>query len=307
MLTDISDCSCSSDGKESACSAGDQGLIPGLGRSPGERNGSSLQYSCLENSMDRGAQWATVHGVAESDTTERLTYFSHWQHTDWQDLSKPTEHASTFMNSITWPLSRLPSLLTKCTPPTLNTLPVVKYRCESWTIKKAEHWGIDAFKLWCWRLLLSPLDSKKLQSVNPKENQNWIFIGRTHAEAPILWPPDVKSQLIGKASDAGKDWMQEGKRMTEDEMVGWHHRLNGHESEQAMGDSEGQVSLACCSLRGGRVGQGFWCSVRHWKTTFCDQWRHLVTEAETTAKEPGFLVLSPGARVCSVWLWPCLL
>ena len=156
------------------------------------------------------------------------------------------------MNSITWPLSRLPSLLPKCTAPTLNTLPVVKYRCESWTIKKAEHWGIDAFNLWCWRLLSSLLDSKKLKSVNPKENQNCISIGRIHAEAPVLWPPDVKSRLTGKASDAGKDWGQEEKETTEDEMVGWHHRLDGHELEQTMGDSEGQGSLACCSLRGGK-------------------------------------------------------
>ena len=122
---------------------------------------------------------------------------------------------------------------------------VIMCRSESWTIKKAEHWGIDAFKLWCWRLLLSPLDSKKLKSVNPKENQNCISIGRIHAEAPVLWPPDVKSRLTGKASDAGKDWGQEEKETTEDEMVGWHHRLDGHELEQTMGDSEGQGSLAC--------------------------------------------------------------
>ena len=191
-------------------------------------------------------------GHKESDTTERLTYFSYLQLTNWPDPSKSTEHASTFMNSITWPPSRLPSLLPKCTPPTLNTLPVVKYRCESWTVKKAEHWGIDAFKLWCWRLLLSPLDSKKLKSVNPKENQNWIFIGRTHAEAPIIWPPDVKSWLIGKASDAGKDGRQKEKGVTEDEMAGWHHRLTGHGSEQTPGDSGERGDLACCSPCGGK-------------------------------------------------------
>ena len=78
----------------------------------------------------------------------------------------------------------------------------------------------------------------------------WIFIGRTDAEAPILWPPDVKSQLIGKDPDAGKDWRQKEKRAVEDEMVGWHHWLNGHESEQTPGDSEGQGSLACCSSWG---------------------------------------------------------
>ena len=86
--------------------------------------------------------------------------------------------------------------------------------------------------------------------VHLKGNQPWIFVGRTDAEteAPIiLWPPDAKSRLIGKDSDAGKDWRQEEKGVTEDEMVGWHHRLNGHEFEQALRDSEGQGSLVCCS------------------------------------------------------------
>ena len=84
--------------------------------------------------------------------------------------------------------------------------------------------------------------SKEIKPVHPKGNQPWIYIGRTDAEAetPILWPPDVKSRLIRKDPDAGKDWRQEEKGTTEDEMVGWHHRLNGHEFEQAQGDSEGQ-------------------------------------------------------------------
>ena len=108
--------------------------------------------------------------------------------------------------------------------------PVVMYECESWTIKKAECWRIAAFELWCWRRLL---DCKEIQPVNPKGNQPWIFIGRTNAEAetPILWPPDVKNWLIGKDPDAGKDWRQEEKGTKEDEMVGWHHQLNGHEFE----------------------------------------------------------------------------
>ena len=79
------------------------------------------------------------------------------------------------------------------------------YGCDSWTIKKAEGQRIDAFKLWCWRRLENPLDCKEIQPVSPKENQSCIFIGRTDAEAPVLWPPDVKSQLIGKDPDAGKD------------------------------------------------------------------------------------------------------
>ena len=111
--------------------------------------------------------------------------------------------------------------------------PVVMYGCESWTIKKAEHRRIDAFELWCLRRLLSPLDSKEIQLVHPKGNQSWIFTGRTDAEAeiPILWPPDGKNWLIWKDPDAGKDWRWEEKRTTEDEMVEWHHWLNGREFE----------------------------------------------------------------------------
>ena len=99
------------------------------------------------------------------------------------------------------------------------------------------------------KTLESPLDSKEIKSVNPKGNQPWIFTGRTdaEAEAPILWSPDAKSWLTGKDPDAGKDWRQEEKGATEDEMVGWHHRLDGHGFEQTPGDSEGQRSLACCS------------------------------------------------------------
>ena len=95
----------------------------------------------------------------------------------------------------------------------------------------------------------SPLDFKKIKSVNPKGTQSWIVIGRTDAEAetPILWPPDGKNWLIGKDPDAGKDWRREEKGMTEDEMAGWHHRLNEHEFEQALGVGDGQGSLACCS------------------------------------------------------------
>ena len=108
--------------------------------------------------------------------------------------------------------------------------PVVMNGCESWTIKKAECRRIDAFELWCWRRLLSPLDCKEIQPVHPTGNQSWVFTGRTdvETETPILWPPDAKSWLIGKDPDAGRAWGQEEKGMTEDEMVEWHHWLNGH-------------------------------------------------------------------------------
>ena len=108
--------------------------------------------------------------------------------------------------------------------------PVVIYGCESWTIKKGECWRIDVFELCCWRgTLESPLDCKEIQPVHPKGDQSWVFIGRTDAEAetPILWPPDVKNWLLGKDPDAGKDWRGEEKGTTEDEMVGWHHWLDG--------------------------------------------------------------------------------
>ena len=108
---------------------------------------------------------------------------------------------------------------------------VVMYGCESWTIKKAECQRIDVFELWCWRILESPSDCKEIQPVNPKGNQSWIFIERTGAEAetPILRPSDAKNWLIWKDPDAQKDWRQEEKGTTEDEMVGWHHQLNGCE------------------------------------------------------------------------------
>ena len=104
------------------------------------------------------------------------------------------------------------------------------------------------------KILESRLGCKEIKPVNPKGNQPWIFIRRTdaEAEAPILWPPDAKSRPIIKDSDAGKDWRQEEKGTTEDEMVGWHHRLNGHEFEQAPGDGEGQGSLVWCSPWGRR-------------------------------------------------------
>ena len=102
------------------------------------------------------------------------------------------------------------------------------------------------------KTLKCPLDSKEIKPVNPKGNQPWLFIGRTdtEAEAPILWPRDVKSQLIGKEPDAGKHWGQEEKGATEDEMVKWHHQLNEHKFVQTLGVSEGQGSLVHHSLLG---------------------------------------------------------
>ena len=121
-----------------------------------------------------------------------------------------------------------------------------------WELDYKESW---ALKKWCfWTVVLektleSLLDCKKIQLVNPKGNQFWIFIERTDAEAetPLLWPPDAKNWLTGTDPDAGKDWRWEEKGTTEDEMVGWHHRHNGHEFEQAPRVGDGQGGLACCS------------------------------------------------------------
>ena len=121
-----------------------------------------------------------------------------------------------------------------------------------WELDYKESW---APKDWCfWTVVLektleSPLDCKEIQPVHSKGDQHWIFAESTDAEteAPILWPPDAKKLTHLKRPDAGKDWRQEEKGTTEDEMVGWHHQLNGHEFEQAPGDGEGQGSLTCCS------------------------------------------------------------
>ena len=125
------------------------------------------------------------------------------------------------------------------------------YTCESWTIKKAEHRRTDPFELLD-KTLESPLDSKEIQPVNPKGNLSWIFIGRTdvEAETPVLWPPDAESHLIWKDPDAGKDWGQEEKEKTEDEMTGWHHWLDGHGFGWTPGFGNGQAGLACCGLWG---------------------------------------------------------
>jgi len=163
----------------------------------------------------------------------------------------PGRKAMTNIDSIL--KSRDITLLTKVHLVNAMVFPVVMYGCESWTIKKVECRRIDAFDLWCWRrsLRISWI-ARMIKPVNHKGNQFWMFIGRTvaGAEALILWPLDVKNWLTGRDPNAGKDWRQEEKGMTEDEMVGWHHRLNWHECEQALGVGDGQESVACCSAWG---------------------------------------------------------
>ena len=166
-----------------------------------EGSGIALQCSCLENTRDGGAWWATVYGVAQSQT---------------QLKRQEQQHV--------W--------------------------CEIWTINKTECWRIDAFKLWCWRRLLRvPLPARRsnqsiLREISPEYSQEGLM------KLQILWPPDAKSWLIRKDPDAGKDWRQEEKGMTEEEMVGWHHWLSGHEFEQALGVVDGQGSLPSYTLWG---------------------------------------------------------
>ena len=162
-------------------------------------------------------------------------------------ISPPFNHWSSTINN--WS-SRDITLPTKACTVKAMVFPIVTYGCKRWTIKKAEHQSTDAFKLRCWRRLLRiPWTARRSNQSILKGDQPWVFIGRTdaEAEAPILWPPDEKSQLTGKDFDAGEDWKQEEKGMTEDKIVEWYHWLDGHEFEQALGNGEGQENLACYS------------------------------------------------------------
>ena len=135
--------------------------------------------------------------------------------------------------------------------------PVVMYGCESWSVKKPEHWRIDAFALWCWRTLLRvPWTSRRtnqsiLKEINPGCSLEGLML---KLKLLILWPPDAKSWLIWKDPDPAKDWGQEEKGTTEDEMIGWHHWLDGHRFGLTPGVGDGQGGLACCGSWGRRVG-----------------------------------------------------
>ena len=126
--------------------------------------------------------------------------------------------------------------------------PVVVFGCESWMIKKAEHWRIGAFELWCCRRLLRvPWAARRSNQSILKEISPEYSLERTDAEAPVLWPPDVKSWFTGKDTDVAEDGRQEEKGTLENEMVGWHHLLSGHKFEQTRGKGERQGILACCN------------------------------------------------------------
>ena len=160
-------------------------------------------------------------GRKESDTTERLhllTYLSYYKGQYSQSYGFPSSHV------------------------------------RLWERDNKKGWVLKNWSLWTMVLqktLESPLDKKKIKTVHPKGNQPWIFTGRTDAKAkaPTLWPPDAKNWLLGKHPDAGKDWRQEEKGITEDKMVGWHHWLDGHDSEQTLGDGERQ-GARCAAVHG---------------------------------------------------------
>ena len=197
------------------------------------------QHQKAQRVMDHSETWVGYRENQESCIAPKIgTFCSTWGH--WRNLS----YIQSLLN--------LRGTIHIFHHPQWEPRPgfTVVFRYESWTIKKADHRRDYAFKSMVLKKTLeSPLDHKEIKPVNPKGNQPWIHTGRTDAkaEAPILWPPDAKGQLIRKDPDAGKDWGQVEKRMTENKMVGWHHQINGHEFEQTPGDSEERGSLACCS------------------------------------------------------------
>ena len=186
---------------------------------------------------------------------------------------------------------------------------VVMYGCESWTTRRLNAEELMLLNCGVGEDFESPLDCKEIKPVNLKGNQSWIFIGRTDAEteASILWPSDAKNWLIGKDPDAGKDWRWEEKGTAEDEMVGWHHWLNGHEFEQAPGVRDGQGSLVCCSPWGHKESdtiellnwtEGFWAM----KTAL---WLTLKKNSIGETKKAGRFPWGHESRARKLWLEAC--
>ena len=173
-----------------------------------------------------------------------------------------------------------------------------------WELDYKESW---ALRNWCfWTMMLektleSPLDCKEIQPVHPKGDQSWVFIGRTdvEAETPIFWPPDVKNWLIGKDPDARSGWGQEEKGTLEDEVVGWHHLLNGHQFEQSPGVGDGQGGLACCSSWGCKESD----------TTVQLNWTELKAKFTNKFISVNLLIISPTLRGVNylLFLFQCIL
>ena len=221
--------------------------------SPGEGNGSPLQHSCLESSMDkRSLVGYNPWNRKESDTTEQLThthnyqgsqcdksvtesrysvqiFTSHWMSLKFKDTCSLEEKLRQTYSTLK---SRDITLPTKVCKVKVMIFPVVTYGSESWTIRRAEHQRIDAFELWCWRRLLRVLRTARrfsqsvLKEISPEYSLEGLMLKlKLQYFGHLIW------KLIGKDVNAGKNWEQEEEGTTEDEMVGWHHRLNGHEFE----------------------------------------------------------------------------
>ena len=201
-------------------------------------------------SQGRGAWWAAIYGVAQSRTQVRrlsssrfvIAFFPRSKCLLISWLQSPS--------TVIWEPKRIKSATVSIFSPSV-------FHDVSWrTVFSNCGVGEDSWE---------SLDWKEIKPGNPKGDQSWIFIGRTNAEAEalILWPLDVKNWFIGKDPDAGEDWKEEEKEMTEDEMVGWHHRHYRHESEQAPGVGDGQGGLACCSPWAHRVGHD-WVTELNW-------------------------------------------
>ena len=192
---------------------------------------SEVAQSCptLSDPMDCSPPGSSIHGIFQARVLE-------WGAIAFSD-DKPTQHIKKQRHYFA----------NKGLSSQTTVFPVVMYGCKSWTIKKAERQRIDAFELWCWRRPLrvpwtaGRSNQSILKEISPEYSLEGLMLKLK------LWPPDAKNWLIGKDPDAGKDWRREEKGTTENEIVGWHHRLDGHEFEQASGVGDGQGSLENCS------------------------------------------------------------
>ena len=208
--------------------------------------------------------------------------------------------------------SRDITLPTKVCSVKTMVFPVVVYDCESWTIKKLSTKELMLLNCGVGEDSWETLDCKEIKPVLPKGTQSWIFIGWTEAkvETPILWQPDAKNWLIGKYPDVGKDWRQEEKGITEDEMVGWHLWLDRHEFEQTPGVGDGQGGLACCSPWGHKeldtTKRLNWTELTGERTTHAQA---LLEKAVVLGREEnarGFFGLVARIRIARIWVNICL-
>ena len=208
----------------------------------------------------KGCSERVIVLVCYSSDSQRIEVYLYFLVTGWICLSAKTAHLFFIYLNLSLHCTNLDSIWKSrdITSPTkvhhvkAMGFPVVMYGCESWTIKKAERQTIDAFELWCWRRVLRVLWTARrsnqsiLKEISPGCSwKDWCWSWNSNT-----WPPDVKSRLIAKDPDAGKDWGQEEKGTTEDEIVGWHTWLDGHGFGWTSGVGDGQGGLVCCSLWG---------------------------------------------------------